>query len=211
MAPDIPALSLKIVFSAVALLAAGAHVLWPELSIDGVTLVLLALAILPWLAPLFKRVELPGGLTVEFRELEEAEKRAEAAGLLASAAEVPGDAAYSFQLVADEDPNLALAGLRLEIQRRLTEIGERRGFDMEGLSVRRALRLLAKHGALTDDDRAVLVDLIALLNQAVHGAEVHPNAAEWALEVGPRILEGLDHRVEVFGWSGRRRGATALD
>lgn len=45
-------------------------------------------------------------------------------------------------------------------------------------------------------ERAVIADLIVLLNKAVHGAEVDNKAAQWAIETGPRILRALDQKLE---------------
>jgi hypothetical protein len=44
-------------------------------------------------------------------------------------------------------------------------------------------------------ERAVLSDLVALLNSAVHDATVDPEAAQWALDIGPRILQALEERA----------------
>ena len=54
-----------------ALLVAGARIYWPDVKIDGVTLGLLAIALLPWLQPLLKSIELPGGLKVEMQDYEQ--------------------------------------------------------------------------------------------------------------------------------------------
>jgi hypothetical protein len=51
-----------------ALAVAIAHLVWPDVEIDSVTLVLLLVAIAPWLAPIFKSIELPGGYKFEFQE-----------------------------------------------------------------------------------------------------------------------------------------------
>ena len=71
----------QFVITATSLALAGVHLLWPDLRIDAITLTLLAAAAIPWLLPLFKSVELPGGLKLEFQELEAAERRAAEAGL----------------------------------------------------------------------------------------------------------------------------------
>lgn len=55
-----------------ALLLALLHLLCPTLAIDGVTLALLVIALVPWLAPIFKSLEFPGGWKVEFKELQKA-------------------------------------------------------------------------------------------------------------------------------------------
>jgi hypothetical protein len=51
-----------------ALVLVAIHLIWPDVRIDSITLVLLAVALLPWLSPLFKSIELPGGWKFEFQE-----------------------------------------------------------------------------------------------------------------------------------------------
>ncbi|MFE9574680.1 hypothetical protein ACFYMW_40315 [Streptomyces sp. NPDC006692] len=55
------------------------------MKIDGATLVLAAIAVVPWLGDLFESIELPGGAKLQYRRLEErveaAEQRAEEARL----------------------------------------------------------------------------------------------------------------------------------
>ena len=46
-----------------------AHIVWPELKIDAITIALLVIATLPWLAPLVKSIELPGGWKLEFAQI----------------------------------------------------------------------------------------------------------------------------------------------
>lgn len=175
-----------------ALLVALVHVVFPDLKIDGVTLALLILAAVPWLAPLFKSLEFPGGWKLEFHDLQKAEERAGEAGLLAEPTETPD---YSFQIVADEDPNLALAGLRIELEKRLQELAEARDVQVRRTSVGRLLRLLGEREILSVYERSVLEDLVGLLNAAVHGADVDNRSAEWAMDVGPRLLQALENKL----------------
>src|SRR2546425_11491566 len=74
------------VVSGVAILLAMAHLGFLKLSIDPTTVLLLALALLPWLSPLLKSIELPGGVKLDLRE---AEKQAEEVGLLTAAPKPP--------------------------------------------------------------------------------------------------------------------------
>ncbi|MFB6892148.1 hypothetical protein ACFCX4_22890 [Kitasatospora sp. NPDC056327] len=57
------------------------HIVRPDLKVDGATLVLAAIATVPWLGGLFESIELPGGAKFQYRQLEErleaAEQRAE--------------------------------------------------------------------------------------------------------------------------------------
>jgi len=177
-----------------ALVFAGIHLIRPALAIDAVTLTLLVIALVPWLAPIFKSLEFPGGWKVEFQDLQKVAVRAEQAGLLA-AKEAATQPEFTFQRVAERDPILALAGLRIEIEKRLVALAEKRGIDVDGRGLGQLLRILAQRQVLTDGERSVLADLTGLLNSAVHGAAVDPRAAEWAMDVGPLLLKALDDLV----------------
>jgi hypothetical protein len=61
---------LKYGISIAALLIALAHLLWPSLTIDAITLSLLFIALVPWLSPVFKSLKFPGGWEIQFQELE---------------------------------------------------------------------------------------------------------------------------------------------
>ena len=178
-----------------ALLTIAVHLIWPSLAIDGITLVLIVVAIVPWLAPLFKSMEFPGGWKIEFRDLAKVQERAEQANLLAPATAVDIEAEYPFQIVAEDDPNLALAGLRIEIEKRLRRLAQSANIPIYRTSVDKLMHLLYQKGVLNQDAYGVLADMIGLLNQAVHGAEVDKRALDWAMEVGPRILKALDEHT----------------
>lgn len=189
-------LAIQLSISAFALVCAGAHLLLPEFSFDGMAITLLVLAASPWLLRLLKSVELPGGFKVEFRDLQETERRAENVGLLD---EIPDPATlqdYSFQVVAREDPNLALAGLRIEIEKRLVRLSQRTENGTTKMGVGKLLRLLNARELLTREESSVLADMMGLLNSAAHGARVDVKSAEWALDVGPRLLATLDKRID---------------
>jgi len=174
-----------------ALLIALVHLLRPTIAIDGITLMLLVIALIPWLAPIFKSLEFPGGWKVEFQDLQKAAVRAEQAGLLSPQPE-PTAAQFTFQQLAETDPNLALAGLRIEIEKRLVTLGEKRGLVVRSRGISQLLRTLREHQVLSPEASATLADMAGLLNSAVHGAQVDPRATEWAMSVGPRLLKALD-------------------
>jgi hypothetical protein len=60
---------LRIFLTAGAVALAVVHGIWPRLSVDGVTLGLLCVAALPWLAPIIKSIELPGFGKIELQEM----------------------------------------------------------------------------------------------------------------------------------------------
>jgi hypothetical protein len=57
----------SICITAAALAAGAARLLWPTLTIDSVTVALIVIAVVPWLAPIFKSLEIPGGFKVEWQ------------------------------------------------------------------------------------------------------------------------------------------------
>lgn len=187
--------ALRYLITILALVGIGVHILWPNLAIDGITLTLLVVSIIPWLAPLFKSLELPGGWKIEFQELQKAKVKASDAGLLDIEAKDFDENQFSFQTVANTDPNLALAGLRIEIEKRLVKLAESRGLEVGRSGLSKLLRDLNGRQLINGTERAVLSDLSSMLNSAVHGAEVDQRAAEWAMDVGPQILATLDKRI----------------
>ena len=168
----------------IAIIVAVVHLLWPAIAIDAVTLTLLAIAMIPWVAPLFKAVELPGGLKIEFSDLEKTRQKARSAGLLARRT--------TGEFTEIDDPNLALAALRIALERQLRKIATKNGISGEGRSVVFLLQNLCRRDLLTQEQSSLLSDLLPFLNTAVHGAEVDPRASQWAAEVGPRLVAGLE-------------------
>lgn len=59
----------SIVISVASVILAVIHLLVPKLTIDGTTTVLFIIAVVPWLGPVFKTIQGPGGWKVEFRDL----------------------------------------------------------------------------------------------------------------------------------------------
>ncbi len=101
--------TVKSIITLGALVAVLARVIWPDLAIDGVTLGLLGLSVLPWLSPLVKSAELPGGFKIEFQDVQ-------AAGDKITGGMTPRPPGQvlptpSYLEVSDIDPNLALVGL----------------------------------------------------------------------------------------------------
>lgn len=181
-----------------------AHFLWPELTIDVTTISLFIISILPWIIPFLKSLELPGGYKFEFNdELKEVTQKAEKAGfnLLSKEGSLsPTDESepkYSFLQVAETDPNLALAGLRIEIEKRLKEIAKSRSIRLKKPSgVSSVMEILYREGVLSFDEKSAINDLIYLLNQAIHGTEVDKVSARWAISTGLGVLYALDDKLE---------------
>lgn len=169
----------------------------PQVKIDAITVTLIGIGVIPWLGPLFKSVELPGGVKVEFQELERAREKVEESGLVTKRTKLKPmqKHVYAFQSVTGHDPNLALAGLRIEIESRLKEMAKQRNIDASSMGAGPLTKRLETFGALTHQEAAAIRDLLPLLNQAAHGASVESEAFDWAMDFGPEILGALDDRL----------------
>jgi hypothetical protein len=69
---------IQYIITMIAILIAIVHLIWPSFAIDSTTLFLVAIAVVPWLIPLFKSLELPGGWKFEFQEQDYLEAKAKA-------------------------------------------------------------------------------------------------------------------------------------
>jgi len=184
----------KVAITAVALAIGALHVVKPDLGVDGVIIVLLVCATVPWLFPILRSVELPGGLKFEFRDLQRAEKGARDAGLISTPEVARVD--YPFLDVVDSDPGLALAGLRIEIEKRLRFMAESNGMKDRRKSLGAILRYLYDNHLVTESERSVISDLGVALNQAAHGIVVDAQTKDWVIDIGPQILSGLDGKTK---------------
>ena len=180
-------------FSLIAVGAAVAHAFFPEVKIDSTTAALLLIAAAPWLGVYFKSLELPGGVKIQYHDLKAVEAKARDVGLIKSpeaTATTTTDRAV-YERIATEDPNLALAGLRIEIERALVLLGASQGITATHGPILWIARELTKDGTLPEGTVSVLTDLLPLLNKAVHGAQVDQRSVEWALGAGAEILAAL--------------------
>ena len=185
---------IQAVMSIVGIVAAVVHVARPDLALDSVALGFLAIAVLPWLAPLIKAAELPGGIKIEFQDVHEA---AEKITLGLSSSIAPKDQLEAAYLsIVDQDPNLAITGLRIEIEKRLRELAPVAGLP-KSRPLSQLIRDLQVASFLTSEQSSGLLELVKLGNQAAHGVEVSPSAAYSAIQSGPSVLMFLDSLLKV--------------
>jgi hypothetical protein len=155
--------------------------------LDTTDLVVVGVAMLPWLTALIKSAELPGGVKVEFQEVADAMEKA--------AGDSTAPPMESVNIPAG-DPNLALVAIRIEIERRVRELGKLHGAD-----VRRPLMLvfrdLQAKGVLKEAVLSGLQELVTFGNQAAHGAIVDPAAAHWAAQYGPVVIGELERLLAI--------------
>lgn len=103
-----------------------------------------------------------------------------------------------YRIIAERDPNLALAGMRMEVETMLKNLAK--GFnvtirDRDGVSV--IVRKLKDQGAITSHQAELLTKLIRLGNSAVHGQKVTEPQVDDLLDVATVLR---DQYVSWLGW-----------
>lgn len=193
--------------SGAAIFFALIHLIKPTLGIDYIFLSFVLLALLPWVLPFIKSLELPGGLKIELKEIREAIQKASTTLKIddvyqrqtVTSTELKAgnkDNLALLRSVADSDPNLALVGFRIEIEKRIRELAIKNNIEADRASLGRLVNELRFKEILEPNMVAGLMDLIGLGNRAAHGAEVEQSAAQCLLDVGPNIIAKLDEAIK---------------
>lgn len=136
------------------------------------------------------RARFPGG-EFEFQErLEDLKQDAEAA--LPAVLDVPGPRSLEILDLVREDPRLGLASLRMEIESAILSIYLTHKSEGPAPGGIRALgRELARKDIVPLDTIALVLDVLPLANQAIHGAQVRPIDAVEVAMIGVRALAQL--------------------
>jgi hypothetical protein len=183
---------LKFAISFISITGIVIHLIWPHLKIDLTTLGLMILGVLPWLSSLLESAKFPGGWEIKFRDLEKAASQITSG----SKATTTANSEPSFITIAAQDANLALVGLRIEIEKRLRELAIKHGLP-ERQSLRKIFNELRQRQILDLQALSGFDELIVAGNSAAHGAKVQDAVAEWAIEYGPKILAVLDDHLNA--------------
>lgn len=188
MRPSI-SLPVKLWISSSAAILILLHLWFPSLKIDSITLGLLALGAVPWIFAYVDSVKFPGG-EVKFRDVEQAGEKITSAAPPSTPAVL---ASASASLAASaKDPNLALVGLRIEIEKRLLAMARKNQIPAN-TQLFRLIGELKKRGLLPIPIAEALDALVDAGNKAAHGADVDGQVANWANQVGPQIIAALDN------------------
>jgi hypothetical protein len=182
---------IKSLVSLGALIVLIVYLIWP-FSLNPVVIVLLCIIILPWLSPVLKSVELPFGVKIEFQDLKKLEEKAERVGLVSHSTSSLLKPTYSFQSVASEDSRLALAGLRIELETRLNDLLKSKGYEESRRGIIAAVRQLNELDVLSHEETSALLDIVGILNKAVHGAQLDEQTSHRVLDLGVRVLQAVE-------------------
>ena len=193
----------KIAISIVAILIAIAHVTFPTIAIDATTLILLFVALVPWILPFVKSIDIPGVGSIDLQDAKSATDKVmktitPPTGSISVTGEKPsvkvtiGDTDITnLWTVFEADPNLALVGFRIEIERRLRQITEKAGIEgsrkplcrlARELEVNRVLPAEVVSGIVEMSHWAIRRRMGRPLKRAPHGGYLmlaHPYSATW--------------------------------
>ena len=202
---------IKILISSAGLFILLARLIWPMIKVDAISLGLLIVAILPWLSSLIESAEFPGGWKIKFRDIQQAGAKITAGEetspttsptttTTSTTTTLPPEALevktqLSFIDVIDRDPNLALVGIRIEIEKRIRKLAEIEGLKLNQ-PLSRLLRELNQRGVLSQMVFSGLQEIVSAGNQAAHGAKVEPSVTDWAFDMGQNILLAMDRKIQ---------------
>jgi len=172
------------------------HGFWPNFfTIDTITVLIFFVLLLPFLAPYLKRAKIPGA-EFEFKEkIEEAKKTVQYTVEKAKEDERTGKYKISrFEtfkvstakklLEIESDPALALASLRMEIEKKLriiTDFLNIKGRDDMPISL--IMEKLGERQMLHSEQIKALREIIALCNKAIHGYDVKKDEAKEIIDL----------------------------
>lgn len=180
------------------------HIVWPNaIRIDAVAIALLAIILLSPYLSLIKRIRI-GEFEAEIdrSQVDRVENAVRSVqpeketGLLR-----PSTLEDQLLQLAETDPTLALAKLRIEIERRLRSIAEvsfasaeeRKEISRSG--VRQLSRILLRKEVIDRKAFEALEEATNILNKAVHGIKIEPSEAIRVVDTGLALLHYLDNVV----------------
>jgi len=179
---------------------------WERIAIDSTTLILLAILLVSPFIEQVRRIRV-GEFEAEIASTEVEKVKLEADRRLgteesreAVAPEISNIREDLLDLL-DKDYVLALAKLRMELERmlnRLYESSAPTAKQERKLGLNRLVGTLVQSEALPAQLSGPLREVIYLCNRALHGEYVRPNDARSILDIGIQIIEHIDSIIEEF-------------
>jgi len=165
------------------------HVFVDAVVIDAIAIILLVLASLPWMFPYLKSLELPGGVKIELKDVQQAIEKVSKG----KDETLPTTSEYEYlRVISAHDPNLALVAIRIEIEK---SVRSTLGNEDRPIPLSRAIHQLISDGTITKSVAKGLTEFIQLGNQAAHGVEVDDQAAEYVIENAAKILNPFKEQL----------------
>jgi|SRR5690625_1366259 len=189
-------LSASILFIGIFLL----RILKPELNIDSISVMLIVLALVPWFIQYIKSLEINDLGKVELiteDQKQAIQKNADEAGILTGTKENEISNNYTFYNLRYEDPKLALAGLRIELESTLIKLVEKNSLDGQRFGLNKMTNILSKNNIITSGESSLIYDISSVLNRAVHSqlGEYNSETFDWVFDVSLKLLDSLGKKL----------------
>jgi len=195
-----------IVFSMTLALLVCHVVGWTQITVDSTTLLLLALLLVSPFIEQLRKIKV-GEFEAEIAPSEVEKVKSEVSKRLGPGeiqepitSEVRSVGEDLLDLL-DKDHILALAKLRIELERALTRLylsATRTARQRRQVGLNRLVSELVRSGILPTQLSEPLREVISLCNRAVHGEYVRPVDARSIVDIGIRVLEEIDLILEEF-------------
>jgi len=170
------------------------HGLWQNIFlVDGITILILFILSIPFISQYLKKAKFPGA-EFEFKEeIRETQKLVELSVQKAKEAEDSGKAKilqfetfklYAIRDLLDSDPVLALAALRIEIEKKLKSAAAFLGIQMRAnLSISKLIEEVRKREVLSSEQINALRMIVNMCNKAIHGSLISKEEAMEIIEL----------------------------
>jgi len=97
--------------------------------------------------------------------------------------------------VVDLDSELSLTGLRMEIESRLKDLAEYHPIPITNYSISNLTKTLKERGVLSEEETSAILDVLPILNKAAHGGKITKDVHDWAIKIGPQLLDKLESKI----------------
>lgn len=178
-----------------------------QIVIDNTSLILLAVMLLSPFVASIKKVKI-GEFEAEIQpdEVSRVARQAERSIPIKPTGDAPlretDEAATAIRSLAETDPVIALAKLRIEIETRLRRIERRMDPSAEKRNRPRALasiiRKLASQEVFEADLGESIRNVVSICNRAIHGEDIRDVDARQIVDTGAELLEVLDLAVRHY-------------
>ena len=99
--------------------------------------------------------------------------------------------------IMDDDPNLSLAGLRIDLEQRLQKLAQANHIESSRKGLGQLLRELETHQVLSSRQTSALRDISRSLNLAAHGEDITMRDARDVMKIGRQLIYSLDKRFGI--------------
>ena len=191
----------KIIVTMIFIGAFSVHVFVSAITLDSTGVILLCLVFVPWIFDAIKSLEINGLGKIELVSDEEKDKIEEETEQLNFEDDEINNARerYTWAIHIDDDPQFALAGMRMEIESTLNEIARKNSLDRRDIfGIYKLSSHLIKNEKISMQEYNLIRDMNGILNAAVHG-KLNKNSNtsyRWAFDQGLKLLASLKNKED---------------